>query len=144
MVKIYVDHVDDNILKVQESCLQSLNSVFRILMTAFYNELDKLIGKTIKIIANCNDAILDQAYKLFEHFCNCFAVREILEALLRFYHELTSPKSQTKTIELVYLIFNNHIDIKDMTPSLVKSVFPKLSYIFVSFKQGDISIKKLI
>ena len=144
LVKIYVDHLDDNILKVQESCLQSLNSVFRILMTAFYNELDKLIGKTIKIITNCNDAILDQAYKLFEHFCNCFAVREILEALLRFYHELTSPKSQTKTIELVYLIFNNHIDIKDMTPSLVKSVFPKLSYIFVSFKQGDISIKKLI
>ena len=31
-----------------------------------------------------------------------------------------------------------------MTPSLVKSIFPKLSFIFGSFKQGEISIKKLI
>lgn len=72
LIKIYIEHLDDSILKVQESCIKSINSVFRVLMTAFYKEIDVLIAKTIKVVANCHDSVTELAYKLFHNISVSF------------------------------------------------------------------------
>ena len=130
LIQAHLDHIDDTIVKVQESCFKSLNCIFCLFKDNFKLELNKLITKTVVHMVDSKDSVSTLSMRLFENILKSYNNKEVADTLVKFYHNLPSSKSQIKCLELIKLIFERKLDESDFTPSLIKSVFPKLSYIF--------------
>jgi hypothetical protein len=81
-------------------------------------------------MVDSKDSVSTLSMRLFENILKSYNNKEVADTLVKFYHNLPSSKSQIKCLELIKLIFERKLDESDFTPSLIKSVFPKLSYIF--------------
>ena len=127
--------LNDNNPKCVESSFRALNTVFPRQKENAYlkKEIENFIRKSLTYLVDKKESLSQQADLLFTMMLKYWSPKDVQNGIMKQYHEFSSIIIQHKAIEKINFILNddirNEISIL-FTPIVVKSLLPKISYIF--------------